>query len=150
MPAFSGKYYNKVDPKGRLIIPAPFREILSANYSAKLFVANDAFEQYLHMYPLEEWARLEEKIRALPKTNKSVRFFMRRVIASAVEIDVDRQGRVLIPSAHREDTGIKEEVVIVGQIDNIEVWDRSLWDKAIDPAGINQEELEAELSAFGL
>jgi len=70
MPSFSGKYYYTVDPKGRIIVPAPFREIISANYSPKLYIVNAAFDKCLHLYPQEEWNRLEERVRAMPKMDR--------------------------------------------------------------------------------
>ncbi|MBI4823644.1 MAG: division/cell wall cluster transcriptional repressor MraZ [Nitrospirae bacterium] len=150
MPAFSGKYYYTLDSKGRLIVPSSFREIISANYSPRLYITNSPSEKCLHIYPLEEWSRLEEKVRALPKMNEHVRFFMRRVIASAVEIEMDKQGRVLIPSAHRQDAEVNSEVVIVGQIEKIEIWDKKLWEGVTDPSLIDRKALEATLSDFGL
>lgn len=150
MSGFSGKYYYSLDPKGRIIIPSPFREVIAANYGPKLYLTNAAFEKCLHIYPLEEWSKLQEKVKGLPKMDKAVRFFMRRVIASAVETTLDRQGRVLVPAAHREDSGINGEVVIVGQIDRLEIWDRVLWDEATDPSRVDVGALEAALSGFGL
>ena len=150
MPSFSGKYYYTVDPKGRIIIPAPFREIISANYSPKLYIVNAAFDKCLHLYPQEEWNRLEERVRAMPKMDEAVKFFMRKVIASAVEIELDKQGRVLIPVAHREDSGINGEIVVVGQIDKIELWDRKEWDTMVDPAKIDKKAVEQRLVSYGL
>lgn len=150
MPAFSGKYYYTVDPKGRVIIPAPFRELIAANYSPKLFVANAAFDACLHIYPFEEWLRLEEKVRGLPRMNEAVRFFMRKVIASAVDVEVDRQGRILVPSAHREDAGINGDVVIVGQIEKMELWNRAEWDEVTDASKIDRKAYESALSDYGL
>ncbi len=150
MPAFSGKYYYSVDPKGRIIIPAPFREIISANYSPKIYVVNAAFDKCLHIYPFEEWTRLEEKVRMMPKMDDAVKFFMRKVIASAVETEIDKQGRVLIPAAQREDSGINGEVVIVGQIDKIELWDRKEWDSMFDPSKIDKKAIEEKLVNYGL
>lgn len=150
MPAFSGKYYYSVDPKGRIIIPAPFREIISANYSPKIYIVNAAFDKCLHIYPLEEWIRLEEKVRMMPKMDDAVKFFMRRVIASAMEAEIDKQGRVQIPAAQREDSGINGEVVIVGQIDKIELWDRKEWDLMFDPSKIDKKAIEEKLVNYGL
>ena len=150
MPFFSGKYYYSVDSKGRIIIPAPFREIISTNYSPKLYVVNAAFDKCLHLYPQEEWNRLEERVRAMPKMDEAVRFFMRKVIASAVEIELDKQSRVLIPVAHREDSGINGEIVVVGQIDKIELWDRKEWDAMVDPAKIDKKAVEQRLVSYGL
>jgi MraZ protein len=150
MPAFSGKHYYTVDEKGRLMIPAPFREIFSTQYSSRLYITNAAFDHCLHVYPHEEWAKLEEKVRTLPKMLEEVRFFMRRVIASAQECSFDKQGRLLIPAAHREDAGIRADVVIVGQIDKIELWDREEWDNVVDPARIDRKAAEERLAAYGL
>lgn len=150
MPAFSGKHYYTVDEKGRLMIPAPFREILSAHYSARLYITNAAFDRCLHLYPYEEWVKLEEKVRGLPKMHEEVRFFMRRVVASAQECSFDKHGRLLIPAAHREDAGIDGEVVIVGQIEKIEIWNRKEWDGVSDLSSINRKTVEERLAAYGL
>lgn len=150
MPAFSGKHYYTVDEKGRLMIPAPFREILSTQYSSRLYITNAAFERCLHIYPFEEWVKLEEKVRGLPKMLEEVRFFMRRVVASAHECSFDKQGRLLIPAAHREDAGIKGDVVIVGQIDKIEIWDRTEWDGVVDLSSIDRKAVEERLAVYGL
>ena len=150
MSAFSGKYYYTVDPKGRVMIPAPLREIIAANYSPKLYITNAPSENCLHIYPLEEWNILQDKVRTLPKMDRNVRVFMRRVIASAVETALDKQGRVLIPAAHRDDSGINADVVVVGQIDKIEVWDRAKWDDVTDLGKIDLRTYEEALSNFGL
>lgn len=150
MPAFSGKYYYTVDPKGRIIIPAPFREIISSNYSTKLFITNAPFDRCLYIYPLEEWNRLQEQVRTKPRSDEAIRFFMKRVIASAVELEMDRQGRVLIPAAHREDANINTNVVIAGQIERIEIWDRDEWDILFDPTKIERRSIEERLAAYGL
>lgn len=150
MSAFSGKHYYTVDEKGRLMIPSLFREIISSNYSPRLYITNAAFDRCLHIYPYEEWSRLEEKVRALPKMLEEVRFFMRRVVASAQECQLDKQGRILIPAVHREDAGINGDVVIVGQIDKIELWNRKEWDAAVDLTGIDRKTTEERLAAYGL
>lgn len=150
MPAFSGKYYYTIDLKGRIMVPAPFREIISSNYSPKLYIVNAAFDKCLHIYPQEEWNRLEEKVRQLPKMQEEVRFFMRRVIASAQEVEIDKQGRILIPAAHREDAGLNSDIVIVGQIEKVELWDRREWDTVVDPSKIDKKTVEEKLAAYGL
>ncbi|MDA8168082.1 MAG: division/cell wall cluster transcriptional repressor MraZ [Nitrospiraceae bacterium] len=150
MPAFSGKYYYTLDEKGRLMIPAPFREIIYANYSPKLFVANSAFDNCLNVYPFEEWLRLEEKVKNLPRSDRAVRYFLRRVVASAAEVELDKQGRVLVPSAHRQDSRLDGEVVLVGQVEMIELWSKAEWASETDPAKVDREALEASLSRYGI
>ncbi|MBI5640637.1 MAG: division/cell wall cluster transcriptional repressor MraZ [Nitrospirae bacterium] len=150
MPAFSGKYYYTVDTKGRVIIPSPFREIIFTNYNTKLYVTNDVFDKCLHIYPQEEWSRLEEKVRTLPQMLEEVKYFKRRVIASAQEVEIDKQGRILIPAAQRADAGLNSDIVIVGQIDKIELWDRTEWDAVNDPAKIDRKTVAEKLAALGL
>ncbi len=150
MPAFSGKYYNSVDLKGRIIVPAPFREIISTNYSSKLFITNAPFDRCLYIYPLEEWNRLHDQVRTKPRSDEAIRFFLRRVIASAVEVGLDKQGRILIPVALREDANINTNVVLAGQIEKIELWDRNEWDSLFDPARIDKKSIEDKLTAYGI
>ncbi len=150
MPAFSGKYYYTVDPKGRIIIPAPFREIITSNYSAKLYITNAPFDKCLHIYPMEEWNKLQEQVRTKPRSDQAIRFFLRRVIASAIETEMDRQGRVLIPVSLREDASINSNIVMAGQIDRIELWDRSEWDTWFDPAKVDRKAIEDKLAEYGL
>jgi MraZ protein len=150
MSAFSGKYYYTVDPKGRVMVPAPFREIIAANYGARLYVTNDAFDKCLQIYPLEEWNILQGKVRGLPQMNDAVSYFMRKVIASAIEVEMDKQGRVLLPLAHRQDMGIDSEAVIVGVINKIEVWDKATWDEVMDRSRVDSAAYKKALGDFGL
>jgi MraZ protein len=150
VPSFSGKYYYTVDPKGRIIIPAPFREIITSNYSSKLYITNAPFDRCLFIYPMEEWNKLQEQIRTKPKSDEAIRFFLRRVIASATETEMDRQGRILVPIALREDANINANVVMAGQIERIELWDRSEWDVLFDPAKVDRKAIEDKLTSYGL
>ncbi|NOZ26139.1 MAG: division/cell wall cluster transcriptional repressor MraZ [Nitrospirae bacterium] len=150
MPGFSGKYYYSVDPKGRVMIPAPYRSILLSNYSSKLYITTAAFDKCLLIYPFEEWQRFEEKIRSLPQMKESVRWLMRRVVASAHECEMDKQGRILIPASLRADTDINGEVAVVGQVDKMELWNKDEWDKVVDPLTIDRKALEEELASLGI
>jgi len=150
VPSFSGKYYYTVDPKGRIIIPAPFREIITSNYSSKLYITNAPFDKCLFIYPMEEWNKLQEQIRTKPKSDEAIRFFLRRVIASATETEMDRQGRILVPIALREDASINSNVVMAGQIERIELWDRNEWDVLFDPAKVDRKAIEEKLTSYGL
>ena len=150
MPAFSGKYYYTLDPKGRVIIPAPFREIISSNYNPKLYVVNDIFDNCLHIYPQEEWSKLEEKVRTLPKMDEDVKLFIRKVIGSAQEVEIDKQGRILVSAAQREDASLNSEIVIVGQLDKIDLWDRKEWDAVNDLSKIDKKATAEKLAAYGL
>ena len=150
MPAFSGTYYYTVDDKGRLIIPAPLRELISSHYSSRLLITNALFDKCLQLFPFEEWTKLEEKVRELPRTLEEVHYFKRRVIASAQECAIDKQGRILIPAALREDAGIKDDIVIAGLVEKIELWDRSEWNAVIDPSRFDRRAVEERLASLGL
>jgi MraZ protein len=149
MPSFSGTYYFTVDTKGRIIIPAPFREIISTNYSTKLYITNAPIDQCICIYPLEEWSKLQDKVRTKPSSDKHIKFFMRRVIGSAVETDMDKQGRILIPVSLRENANLNGNVVIVGQVDRLELWDRDEWDRLMDISKIDTESMGEGLAALG-
>ncbi len=153
MPGLSGKHYNSLDPKGRIIIPAPFREILSENYTTKLIFANDVFDRCLSAYPVNEWNSLMEKVKEKSLTLDAVKYFKRRVIGSAVVCEIDKQGRVLIPAALRVDAGLNSEVVLVGQGNIIEIWDKNEYETVADPSKLDKETKKTymeQLSNLGL
>lgn len=148
LPSFYGKYYYSLDPKGRFQIPPHFKEVLSTNYSLKLVVVNDAFDNCLCAYPVEEWNRLIDKVRDLPQTQDAVKFFMRRVIGSAVECDIDKQGRTLIPAALRTDAGLNNDIVLIGQGNKIEVWDKHAFEGVADPSRFDESTLREHKDAL--
>jgi MraZ protein len=147
---FSGKHYKSLDSKGRLIIPAPFREILSSNHSSKLIITLDAFDPCICAYPATEWQKLVDTASRLPQTDDSVKFYMRRVVGSAVECEIDKQGRVLVSPALRVDAGLDGEVVILGLGTKLEIWDRSRHEDFADPARIDLPAFKERLAGFGL
>jgi MraZ protein len=150
MTSFLGKYYYTLDPKGRIIIPAPLREIIQSKYNnSKLYITNAAFDKCLHIYPLEEWNRMEEKIRSMPTMEDAVQYLLKRVVASALECGLDKQGRILIPYEHRQDAGIRGDAVIVGQLNKIEIWDKVEWDAVTDPKKVDAETFKKALTGYG-
>ncbi|MCS7203544.1 MAG: division/cell wall cluster transcriptional repressor MraZ, partial [Thermodesulfovibrio sp.] len=151
MISFIGKYYHNIDQKGRVMLPVQLRETLLNKYSsARLYLTNAPFDKALHLYPVEEWLKLEQKVRELPKSDEAVMYFLRRVIASATVCELDKQGRILIPYEHRQDAGINSQVVIVGQIERIEIWDRTTWDSVTDPSKVDIKRIQDALSRYGL
>ena len=150
MPGFSGKHYNSLDPKGRLIVPAPFREILSTNHSSKLIITNEVFDRCLSAYPVDEWQRLIEKVNQMPQTSDAVKYFMRRVIGSAIECEIDKQGRILVSSALRTDASLDSEVVLLGLGNRIEIWNRSEFEGVADPEKIDKKAFKEEFINLGL
>ena len=119
---FMGEYNHTIDAKGRLIIPSKFRELLGEE-----FVLTKGLDGCLSIYPMDEWKAFEEKLRALPLTNKNARTFTRFFVAGATNCELDKQGRILVPQTLREFAGLEKEVVLTGNLDRIEIWSKEKW-----------------------
>jgi MraZ protein len=116
-----------MDSKGRVSVPSKFRDIIADRYDGRLVLAMD-YDKCLTVYPLEEWEKLEEKIKTLSLVKQEVKDFRRFLLSSATECELDKQGRILLPSPHREHAGISKNVTFVGIIDKIEIWDVKTWE----------------------
>jgi transcriptional regulator MraZ len=123
---FRGCFEHTVDSKGRVSVPSKFRDIIADRYDGSLVLAMD-YDKCITVYPLEEWERLEEKIKTLSMMKQEVKDFRRFLLSSATECELDKQGRILIPQTHREHAGIAKSVMLVGIIDKIEIWDAKAW-----------------------
>ncbi len=143
---FRGSFEHSVDSKGRVSVPSRFREIITDRYEGKLVLTMD-FDRCITVYPLEEWERVEEKIKSLPQMQKEVKDFMRTVFSTASECELDKQGRILIPPQLRERAGLNKSVMVVGIIHKLEIWDRHAWDSRSTQSG---DEIGAVLSSLGL
>ena len=111
-----GEYNHTIDTKGRLIVPSKFREALGDE-----FVVTKGLDGCLFVYDNKEWSAFEEKLKALPLMNKESRKFVRFFLAGAANVEVDKQGRILIPSVLREFAGLDKDVVLVGVASRIEI-----------------------------
>lgn len=127
---FQGRFIHNIDNKGRVSIPASFREILAERYDSKLVLTND-FDKCIVAYPPDEWEMIVEKSKALSSMKKEVKIFQRYYISAAIKGELDRQGRILIPTTLREHAGLSKEICIIGIGNKIEIWDRREWDKAL-------------------
>ena len=116
---FMGEYNHTIDAKGRLIVPSKFREALGDT-----FVVTKGLDGCLFVYDNEEWQAFEEKVRSLPITNKEARQFARFFLAGAAEVEVDKQGRILVPNILREFAQINKDVVLIGVASRIEIWSK--------------------------
>jgi MraZ protein len=119
---FMGEYSHSIDEKGRLIIPSRFRDELGAR-----FVLTRGLDGCLAVYPMTEWEKLEEKLSSLPLTNKSARTITRFLVSAAAQCELDKQGRILVPGALREYAGLEKDVVLTGNLERIEIWDKTKW-----------------------
>ena len=119
---FMGEYNHTVDPKGRLIVPAKFREQLGDE-----FVVTKGLDGCLFVYTSEEWHNIEEKFRNISMTSKDARKFSRFFFAGAASCELDKQGRILLPPVLREYSNLTKDVVLVGVLSRVEIWDKDRW-----------------------
>jgi MraZ protein len=126
--SFKGSYSYSVDSKGRINIPARLRKYVSPEAN-DTFVITRGYDQCLYVYPLDEWARLEQDIRQLSSTNPKHRFFMRRLLEWATESQLDGQYRITIPKDILQFAGIENDVLIIGVLEHIEVWNPRIYEE---------------------
>lgn len=119
---FMGEYSHSIDEKGRLIIPSKFRDELGEK-----FVLTRGLDGCLCVYPQIEWDKLEGKLRSLPLTNKNARTITRFLVSGAAACELDKQGRIMVPGALREYAGLEKDVVLTGNLERIEIWDKAKW-----------------------
>ena len=121
-----------LDAKGRIVLPARYRERLPEICAGQLVVTIDTDQPCLLIYPLPEWESIEEKIEALPSFNPTTRRIQRLLIGHATEVEVDANGRVLLPPPLRDYARLGKKVVLIGQGKKFELWDEALWNERLD------------------
>lgn len=142
---FTGEYQHSIDDKGRLIMPAKFRDMLGDN-----FMITKGLDSCLFVYPLSEWQNLEAKLKNLPFTNKDARAFARFFFSGASECETDKQGRILIGSILRDYAKISKDVVIIGVGTRIEIWSKEIWEGYKQETEENYEELAERMMELDL
>ena len=140
---FMGEYNHTIDAKGRLIIPSKFRDKLGDE-----FVVTKGLDGCLFVYDNAEWSAFEEKLKSLPLTNKDARQFVRFFLAGATLAEVDKQGRILVPSTLREFAALEKEVVLVGVASRVEIWSKARWEDAASYD--DMEEIAEHMAELGL
>lgn len=120
---FLGTHTPRLDEKGRLILPAKFRDRLAAG-----LVVTRGQERCLYVFPMDEFMRYADGLRAAPVTNKAVRDYLRVLLSGASDEIPDKQGRVTIPANLRSYAGLDREVTVIGQGNHVEVWDTAAWE----------------------
>ena len=127
MQKFRGASNLSLDAKGRIVLPARYRERLLELCHSELIVTIDTEQPCLLIYPLPEWELIEEKIEALPSFNPATRRIQRLLIGHATEVEVDGNGRMLISNPLREYAQLGKKVVLIGQGKKFELWDEAIW-----------------------
>jgi MraZ protein len=123
---FKGTYRYRIDPKGRLPVPPPFRRALHEAGAGHVVLT--VLDQCLAAYPPAEWARLEEQLASLPAFSKPVKALTRALASRAVDCSLDVQGRLLLPPALRSAASLSREAVVVGVLNRFEVWGPEAWE----------------------
>ncbi len=140
---FMSEYNHTVDAKGRLIMPSKFREVLGEE-----FVVSKGMDGCLFVYGNNDWNAFEQKLTSLPLINKEARQFARFFLAGAAQVELDKQGRILIPANLREFAGLDKDVVLVGVGSRIEIWSKEKWDSTTSDE--DMDEITSAMEALGL
>jgi MraZ protein len=150
---FRGVSNLSLDAKGRIVLPARHREHLPGICQNQLVVTIDTDQPCLLIYPFPEWETIEEKIEALPSFNATTRRIQRLLIGHATEIEVDGNGRMLLPTPLREYARLDKKVVLIGQGKKLELWDEQLWGERMETwlgDGSSDDEMPAALAELTL
>ncbi len=126
---FKGSYHHRLDPKGRLPVPAAFRRAL-ADAQAKAVVVTPV-DGCLAAYPPAEWARLESQLLAMPSFDRRVKTLTRLLASRAVDCELDVQGRILLPPTLRSAVGLGREAVVIGVLNRFEIWNPDTWNSFV-------------------
>ena len=141
---FIGEYQHTIDPKGRVIMPAKFREDLGDK-----FIITKGLDNCLFVFPQEEWQSFEKKLRSLPLTSRDARAFTRFFFSGAIECELDKQGRVLIPANLREYAELEKDLVIVGVSSRVEIWSKEKWN-AYNEENLDHEDIAEKMAELGI
>ena len=121
---FIGEYQHNLDEKGRMAVPAKFRADLKQGA-----VVTRGLDNCLFVYTIKEWQKLVEKLGSMPMTQAKSRAFNRFILGSAMDLELDSQGRILLPDYLRQFASLKKEAVIAGLYNRLEIWDKAQWEK---------------------
>ncbi|HTC16963.1 MAG TPA: division/cell wall cluster transcriptional repressor MraZ [Steroidobacteraceae bacterium] len=144
---FRGAAKVTLDAKGRMVLPARVRDVLTQLGEQQLVATVDR-DQCVLVYPLGDWQRLQDQLMNLPNLNSEARWLQRLLVGYATDLDIDSHGRVLIPGELREFTGLQRDAMLFGQGNHLELWDESAWKQA--SLASMKPELRSTAAATGL
>ena len=132
---FMGEYQHNIDAKGRIIIPAKFREELGSS-----MIVTRGLDGCLTIYTHDQWTQLVEKLKKLPSTKREARMYTHMIMSKAADCDLDSTGRIRIPLHLTKEAGLEKHCVLVGVNDHVEIWDQERWNTYYDLASENFED----------
>jgi MraZ protein len=151
---FRGINAINIDPKGRMAVPTRYRHTLEDSCQGRLVITIDTEERCLLLYGMPEWEVIEQKIAALPSFNKAARRVQRLLMGHATEVELDSNGRILLPTLLREYSNIEKKIMMIGQGNKFELWDEEHWnarrDEWLKEEMEDSESLPEELQAISL
>ncbi|MFA6447622.1 MAG: division/cell wall cluster transcriptional repressor MraZ [Patescibacteria group bacterium] len=142
---FIGEFHHTLDDKGRLSIPVGYRTALNDGA-----VVTRGLDHTLFLYPKEQWRSLAAKIAAMPLSQADTRAFARLMLAGAMEVDIDKSGRITVPEYLRTYAGISKKVVVSGLYDRLEIWDEDAWKAYVTKTEAAGDEIAERLGPIGL
>lgn len=142
---FMGEYQHNIDAKGRVIIPSKLRESLGDT-----FIVTRGLDKCLFIYDEARWEDIIRKLKELPWTDPDVRRFARFFTSGAIECCADAQGRALIPQNLRKHAGLDRQIVLIGVVDRIEIWNKEQWESYNSEDNFIDNELAEKMAALGI
>ena len=140
-----GEYTHNLDTKGRVAIPSKFRDAVMGGA-----IITRGLDNCLFVFAQKEWQSLAEKLMALPLAQANSRAFVRLMLAGAMDVNLDNQGRILIPDYLRQYAGLKKEVIVAGLYNRMEIWDAETWSKYTQKTESASEEIAEKLGELGI
>lgn len=138
---FIGRYYHTLEQKGRLAIPKEFRSKLSSGG-----VVTMGLDGCLFLFPKSSWQKLSDKLASLPLTSKPARIFTRLLVQQAASVDLDPQGRTLLPLHLREIASLSKKIVVAGALTRVEIWDQNRYHQHLKKLELEMSEIENQLT----
>lgn len=142
MSGFKGSFKHSLDHKGRVNIPAKFRR---APGTAESYTVTRGLNSCLYIYPVDEWEKVELKLRSLAQTDPNALYYIRATLANAADAQVDRQGRIMIPANLIKLIGLTKEVLIIGALERMEIWDPEAFNKYLEDCPESYEEVSRKI-----
>ncbi|MDP3970881.1 MAG: division/cell wall cluster transcriptional repressor MraZ [bacterium] len=142
---FIGEYSHSIDEKGRLAVPTKFRDDLNRGA-----VVTRGLDNCLFLYTFEEWEKLAKKLAELPISQAKPRAFARLMLAGAMDVELDKQGRVVLPEYLRKYASMKKKVVVAGLYNRLEIWDEAAWNKYKTNTEKDSNEIAETLGELGV